>query len=434
MSTNTPKVRVGIVGFGTVGRATAEILASHAPDIAERCGATLEVSAVCRRTGIPDDQRPGGARVYTDWRELVASPDVDLVVETMGGTGEARLVVSAALEARKPVVTANKNLLAAHGEELLQLAARQNLPLGFEAAVAGGIPVIRAIAEGTAGDRLRAVYGILNGTANYILTRMDADGVEFAPALAEAQRLGYAEADPTFDVDGFDARDKLAILARLAFGVRVDNTAIHTTGIRGLSAIDMAYARRLNSTIRLIGAAESTEGGLSISVRPWLVNRRSMLAKVDGVYNAVFLEGERVGTQMFYGRGAGGEPTGIAVVSDLMEIARDFAAGHLSAKTAAGFRQPRALRICAEPPPVPWYLRLIIVDKPGMLARIAGILAEHEINIDYVVQEPHQNKQRLPFVITAEPVTEPRMLQAAAAIDASGATLEPSLLLRVAGN
>lgn len=425
-------VRIGIAGFGTVGRATADIIASHEAEIARRCGARLQVTAVCRRTPVPAGEMPAGARYAADWRALVDSPDVDLVVETIGGTGIAREVITAALEKGKPVVTANKNLLAAHGEELLQLAARHNLPLGFEAAVAGGIPVIRAIAEGTAADRLRAVYGILNGTANYILTRMEADGVEFGEALAEAQRLGYAEADPSFDIDGFDVRDKLAILTRLAFGGRIAPASIATTGIRGLSAIDMVYARRLQSTIRLIGAAELSPGGLSISVRPWLVHRRSMLAKVEGVNNAVFLEGERVGVQMFYGRGAGGDATGIAVLSDLMEIARDFAGGHISAKTAIGFREARDLHLCPEPPPVPWYLRLIIVDRPGMLARIAGILAEHDINIDYVVQEPDQPKQRLPFVITAEPVSEPRMLQAAAAINASGAALEPCLLLRVA--
>lgn len=424
-------VRVGIAGYGTVGRATAQILAAQPERIAARCGARLEVTAVCRRTPVAAGKAPVGARVYRDWRELVASPDVDIVVETIGGTDAARAVVRAALTAGKPVVTANKNLLAAHGEELLELAAAQRLPLGYEAAVAGGIPVIRALAESSAGDRLHAVYGILNGTANYILSRMESDGVEFSFALAEAQRRGYAEADPTWDVDGLDARDKLAILARLAFGGRVDPARIGVMGIRNVTAMDMVYARRLEASIRLVASAQLGESGVAISVRPWLVPRRSLLAQVEGVNNAVFLEGERLGTQMFYGRGAGGDPTAVAVLSDLMEIAADLAGGKLAAKAAAGFRETADLAISAEPPPVPWYLRLVIRDRPGVLARLAAGLAAHGINIDFVLQEPGMPKERLPFVITVEPVSEPLMLRAAAALDAAGDLLEPVLLLRM---
>lgn len=424
-------VRVGIAGFGTVGRAVAAILQSHAHDIAQRCGARVHVSVVCRRSQMAAADVPAGAEAVQDWRRVVESPNVDLVVETMGGTGAARELALAALEHGKPLITANKNLLAAHGEQLMRLAQQQNLPLGFEAAVAGGIPVIRAIAEGTAADRLRAVYGILNGTANFILTRMEAEGAEFNVVLQEAQRLGYAEADPTADVDGIDARDKLAILARLAFGVRVLPTSIPTTGIRGLGVTDMIYARQLRSVIRLVGAAEYSDAGLALSVRPWLVDQRSMLAKVEGVNNAVFVEGERVGTQMFYGRGAGGDATAVAVLSDVMEIAGDWAAGRTSAKFAGGFLPTRDLLLCRVPAAVPWYLRLMIRDRTGVLARVAAILAEHGINIDFVLQQPGMNKERLPFVITVEPVSEPDLMRAIAAIDATDAVLEPVLPLRM---
>jgi homoserine dehydrogenase len=423
-------IRVGIAGFGTVGQATARILASHQAEIAARCGAVLCVTAICRRS--PIAAPAFGVTVHSDWRALVTNPEVDIVLETIGGVTEARAVVETALESGKPVVTANKNLLAAQGEALMKIADRRNVPLGFEAAVAGGVPVIRAIAEGTAADRLRSVHGILNGTANYILTRMEAGGVEFAEALSEAQRLGYAEADPSFDVEGIDARDKLAILARLAFGGKVDAGAIATMGIRELTAVDMVYAAKLDATIRLVGAAEKHANGVALTVRPWLVPRRDLLAKVEGVNNAVILAGERAGVQMFYGPGAGGDPTAIAVLSDLMEIAGDMVTGRLAAKPASGFRETNDLPLCHQPPPVRWYLRLVIDDAPGVLARVAGILGRHEINIDFVLQEPNLNKRRLPFVITVEPVSEPLLLRALVELDRDPALQAPVLPLRMA--
>ena len=325
-------VRVGIIGFGTVGRATADIISKHADLIEQRSGVRLAVVAVCRRSSLQPGEIPSGARSVSDWKKLVRADDVDVIVETMGGTDQSLQLVRAALEQGKPVVTANKNLLAEHGDELFALAASRNLPIGFEASVAGGIPILRVIHESTAGDRLRAVHGILNGTANYILTQMEARGIEFGEALEEAQKAGYAEADPTFDIDGLDARDKLSILARMAFGGRLPVSSIPTYGIRQIRAVDIHSAHGLDSTIRLVGSAEQTDSGLEVSVRPWLVSRRSMLAKVEGVNNAVFLVGDNIGTQMFYGRGAGGDATGAAVVSDLIEIARDLAAGQLQAK------------------------------------------------------------------------------------------------------
>jgi homoserine dehydrogenase len=425
------QVRAGIVGFGTVGRATADIIAKHADLIAQRSGVRLNVTAVCRRSGIPQQDIPDGARAFADWKLLLQNPNVDVVVETMGGTGESRLLLRAALEKGKPVVTANKNLLAECGDELFALAATRNLPIGFEASVAGGIPILRVIHESTAGDRLRSVHGILNGTANYILTQMESRGIEFDEALAEAQKSGFAEADPAFDIDGQDARDKLCILARMAFEGRLSVAKIPTYGIRHVRAVDIHSANRLDSTIRLVGSAEQTEAGLELSVRPWLVSRRSMLAKVEGVNNAVFLAGDKIGTQMFYGRGAGGDATGAAVVSDLIEISRDLAAGQLSAKNISGFLNTRELELCTHPRPVAWYLRLTVKDQRGIVARVAEVIAREAINIDSLEQEPHLPKDRVSFVITVEPVSEPVIRRAIETIDAFDFMVEPVFLLRI---
>jgi homoserine dehydrogenase len=425
------RVRVGIVGFGTVGHATADIIGKHADLIERRSGIRLEVAAVCRRSGVKPQDTPLGARSVSDWKELVQARDVDVVVETMGGTDQSLELVRASLQQGKPVVTANKNLLAEHGDQLFALAASRNLPIGFEASVAGGIPILRVIHESTAGDRLRAVHGILNGTANYILTQMETRGIEFEEALAEAQRAGYAEADPSFDIDGLDARDKLCILARMAFGVRLQVSRIPAYGIRQVRAIDIHSANRLDCTIRLVGSAELTEAGLEVSVRPWLVGHHSMLAKVEGVNNAVFLLGDRIGTQMFYGRGAGGDATGAAVVSDLIEIARDLAAGQLAAKKISGFVDAQEVQICENPRPASWYLRLTVKDQRGIVARVAEVIAQHDINIDSLEQEPHLPKARLSFVITVEPVSEPTIRRAVESINLFGFMVEPVLLLRI---
>lgn len=425
------QVRVGIAGFGTVGRATAGIIENHADLIVQRSGVRLVTTAVCRRSEVKREHLPTHARSTSDWKQLVHSDDVDVLVETMGGTDEALQLVRAGLKAGKPVVTANKNLLAGHGDELFALAMSCNLPIGFEASVAGGIPILRVIHESTAGDRLRAVHGILNGTANYILTQMESRGVEFDQALAEAQKAGYAEADPSFDIDGQDARDKLCILARMAFGGRLAVSKIPTYGIRQIRAIDIHSATRLDSTIRLVGSAEYTDCGLEVSVRPWLVGRRSMLAKVEDVNNAVFLLGDKIGVQMFYGRGAGGDATGAAVVSDLVEIARDLAAGHLGAKKVSGFLDSHDLEICERPRPVGWYLRLTVKDQRGIVARVAEVIAENDINIESLEQEPHLPKERLSFVITVQPVSEPTIRRAVETINAFDFMVEPVLLLRM---
>jgi len=424
-------VRVVIAGYGTVGRAAADILVSNADTIARRTGVLLEVAAVCRRSSIAAGSLPSGVRLVSDWKQIVEADDVHVVVETIGGTDAAFDIVRGSLERGKPVVTANKNLVAEHGDKLFELASEKQLPLGFEATVAGGVPIVRAISELTATDRLRSVYGILNGTANYILTKMESEGTQFDVALRQAQQAGYAEADPTFDIEGIDARDKLCILARLAFAGKLQASGIPVMGITRISATDIHYASRLDGAIRLVAAGERNGEDFELSVRPWMVNKHSMLAKVQGVHNAVFLVGEKVGTQMFYGRGAGGDPTGAAVVSDLVEISRLFAAGRLTAKKVPGFQDSRELTLCRQPHAVPWYLRLTVSDHPGIIAHVAQALAEQAININSVIQEPNMPKSRLSFVITVEPVSEAVIRKAVEQIDRAAFMLEPVLLLRV---
>lgn len=349
----------------------------------------------------------------------------------MGGTDQSLELVRAALEAGKPVVTANKNLLAEHGDELFSLAAARNLPICFEGAVASSIPIVRVIHESTAGDQLQEVHGIMNGTANYILSEMESRGIEFDSALREAQKAGYAEADPSLDIDGIDSRDKLCILARMAFGGRLITSRIATHGIRQIRAVHIRSVNRHDGTIRLIGSAENTDAGLEVSVQPWMVGRRSLLTRVQGVNNAIFLTGAKIGTQMLYGHGAGGDATGAVVVSDLIEIACEFAAGQLRAKRISGFAGGEELEVCQTPRPVRWYMRLIVKDQRGTVARLAELMAGHDIHLASLEQESHKETGLSSLVITVEPVSEPLMRRVTDAISAFEFVMEPVLLLRM---
>lgn len=427
---NAEQVRIGIIGYGTVGRATAEILSSHAEEISQKTGGvSIVVTRICRRKPRAAELGVNGIKVVSDWREVATADDVDIVVEAIGGTSVARDVVRTSLENGKAVVTANKALIALHGNELFALAQKKNLPIGIEATVAGGVPVIRAISEALAADRIQAVYGIVNGTCNYILTQMEQHGIEFAHALEQAQASGYAEADSSLDIDGLDARDKIAILARIAFGHSVPVSKIPVTGIRNITSVDFHYAHRLNSTIRLVASAERTDGGIHIAVQPWLEPRDSMLAKAAGANNAIFIAGESVGTQMLYGRGAGGSATGTAVLSDVLQIARQIARGQTESSLFDGFHRAEPLHPLPRPNPVSWFLRLTINDQPGILARTAEAIAREGINIDSVIQEPNMSKDRLSFVITLEPTLETTVQRAVEAINRFEFMRAPVLLL-----
>jgi homoserine dehydrogenase len=424
------QVRVGIIGYGTVGRATAEILSSHRDDISQRTGGiSIVVTRISRKRPRASELGVNEITVVSDWRQVATADNVDIVVEAIGGTSVARDVVRTSLENGKAVVTANKALIALHGDELFALAQEKRLPIGIEATVAGGVPVIRAISEALAADRIQAVYGIVNGTCNYILTQMEQHGIEFAHALEQAQAAGYAEADSSLDIDGLDARDKIAILARIAFGHAVRASEIPVTGIRNITATDFHYAHRLNSTIRLVASAERAAGGVHIAVQPWLEPRDSMLAKAAGANNAVFIAGENVGTQMLYGRGAGGSATATSVLSDVLQIARQIARGQTESSLLEGFQSTEPLRPLARPNPVSWFLRLTVNDQPGILARTAEAIAHEGINIDSVIQEPNMPKDRLSFVITLEPTLETTVQRAVEAINRFEFMKAPVLLL-----
>jgi homoserine dehydrogenase len=403
------QVRVGIIGLGNVGSGTLTILAENADRIALKLGFRLEVAAVCSRS-VHEKHVPaalGNVFRTTDWREVVMHPDVQIVVELVGGTGVASEIIEAAIANRKSVVTANKEIMAACGPEIWDRAIKAGINLAMEASVCGGIPIHAVLREGISGDNVVALYGILNGTCNYMLTEMEKRDVPLAKVLAEAQMLGYAEADPSADIDGFDARSKLVLLAALAFGEKITPSDIFMEGIRRISPIDFRYARTLKHTIRLICGARKIDDGLVLYVRPALIPSSTILAGVQGAYNAVWVKGEFGEDTFYYGWGAGSRPTGVAVVSDLMRVAREIRCG--SPERVSPFAHKRL----GDNSPVPvtlqkraYYLRFRVDDRPGIIATLAGILAKKKISLDAVLQEPCDTKRDLPFVITVEPTSE----------------------------
>lgn len=402
-------IGVGVVGLGTVGASTVRVLLEHQREINRRLGCKLDLKAVCSR-GIERldlswlQRRIQNVKIAADWRDVVRHPEVDIVVELVGNLESAHAIAAAALRGGKHLVTANKQLVAEYGLELVEQSQQAGRGLGIEACVAGGTPVLHAIREGLAGEHFTSVLGILNGTTNYILTEMEDRGCTFAEALAEAQQRGYAEPDPSADVEGHDARYKIAILAMLCFGAAVPVDEVPAEGIRAIDQVDFAYAHRLNHTIRLVAAAErSRGGGLRVSVRPMMIPRAAQLASVRGATNGVLLVGNKGGNTLITGRGAGGEPTAVAVLSDVIEIARDVLSGAAGA-TPLGYTAWHAAKLAPLGQQVAaFYLRLVVRDRPGILARVSGILARHRINIDSVLQEPGQSKVAMPFVLTLEP-------------------------------
>jgi homoserine dehydrogenase len=422
------EVGVGVVGLGNVGLGALQILSENAASIREKLGFSLTVKAVCSRSVEQKVLPPLGPKILrtADWREVVRDAEVDVVVEAIGGTATASQVIESALRERKSVVTANKELMALRGAELWDRASQNGVNLAMEASVAGGIPIHTVLREGIAGDCVMELYGILNGTSNFILTEIEKSNAAFQSVLAEAQQLGYAEADPSADVDGLDARSKLAILAALAFGERLTPEDIYTEGIRRIMPVDFAYAHQLKHTIRLVCVARQTPQGLQLSVRPSLIPQTAILAQVRGAYNAVWVRGKYGEDTFYYGRGAGPKPTGVAVVSDLMRVAREIRFG--SPERVSPFAHER-LGVY-KPLPVnthksPYYLRFRVEDKAGIIATLATILAKHQIGIDAVLQLPAENWRDLPFVVTTEPALEQSLRAAIAEIGGSDFLIEP---------
>ena len=421
-------VGVGIIGLGNVGSGTLQILIENAKSIQEKLGFPLELKTVCSRN-VQQKKLPvmDGSVVRTsDWRDVISNPEIDIVVELIGGTGTAAHIIEAALRQRKSVVTANKELMALRGAEFWNIANQNGVNIAMEASVAGGIPIHTVLREGIAGDRILELYGVLNGTSNFILTEIEKSGAAFESVVAEAQQLGYAEADPSADVDGLDARSKLAILAALAFGERLTPADIYTEGIRRVMPVDFQYAHQLKHTIRLLCLARETGQGLLLSVRPSLIPQSAILAHVKGAYNAIWIRGAYGEDTFYYGRGAGSKPTGVAIVSDLMRVAREIRFG--SPERVSPFAHERLGEykpLLMATQELPYYLRFRVEDKAGIIATLATILAKHDIGIDAVLQLPREDWRDLPFVVTTEPAKEQSIRDAILDIGAADFLVEP---------
>lgn len=423
-------LKVALAGLGTVGGGTLKLLDAGKERIRERSGRPIHLVAVAERdstklTGLP----LGGAAVFADAGRLADEADYDVLVELIGGSdGIARTVCERAIARGRHVVTANKALLAHHGTALARAAESAQVSLRYEAAVAGGIPIIKALREGLAGNAITSIYGILNGTSNYILTTMRKTGRSFDDVLAEAQRLGYAEADPSFDVDGVDAAHKLTILASVAFGCAVDFKAVHIEGIRHISPLDIQFANDLGYRIKLLGIARMTEHGIERRVHPCMVPLGTPIAHVDGVFNAVVVDGDFVDKTMYEGRGAGEKPTASAVVADLIDIAAGRVAPTLGVPVSALKNIPAApmdrLRNS-------FYVRLMVVDRPGVFAEIATALGEHGVSMESVLQRGRAPGEAVPVVLTTHDTEEGALGLALAKIASLGTVVETPRLIRI---
>ena len=393
-------VNIGICGLGTVGGGTFSVLRDNAELITARAAAQLQVVHVGMRRDMPSADL-SGIRVSRDIFEVARDPEVDILVELIGGTTVARELVEVAIVAGKHVVTANKALIAEFGNSIFALAEKHGVEVRYEAAIAGGIPIVKALREGLAGNRIEWLAGIINGTGNYILTEMRDRGREFADVLAEAQALGYAEADPAFDVEGTDAAHKLVILASLAFGIPLQFDAVYTEGITKLTTQDVGYALELGYIIKHLGIAKQTDEGVELRVHPTLIPNDLLLSDVDGVKNAILVEGSAVGPTLYYGAGAGAQPTASAVVADLIDLARDFGEdGTKMPALGVALDNLRNLPIIPiEQVKTPWYLRMEVADKPGVLSRVASIFSEQGISIEALIQKAPGQGQTLVSLI-----------------------------------
>jgi homoserine dehydrogenase len=414
-------VKVGVCGLGTVGSGTYKLLQENAAEIAGRAACDIVVGRVGARRDNPDCAT-GDTPLSRDIFDVARDPDVDILVELIGGTDTALELVREALANGKHVVTANKALIAEFGNELFDEAQSAGVSIAYEAAVAGGIPIIKALREGLAGNRILWLAGIINGTGNFILSEMRDKGREFSDVLAEAQALGYAEADPTFDVEGIDAAHKLVILASIAFGMPLQFDKVFTEGITRVATSDLEYAEELGYRIKHLGIARRAEDGIELRVHPTLVPEKRLLANVNGVKNAVLVEGDAVGPTLYYGAGAGAAPTASAVVADVIDLAREIASGQKPVVRALGV-QPEA--ICEqtilpiEAVHTAWYMRMIAEDKPGVLSEVARICSEAGISIEALIQkEPEEGETRVPLIILTNRVREAELVAAAAQIEA----------------
>ena len=428
-------IQVGLLGIGTVGSGTFKVLQRNQHEIQRRAGCGIEIAMVAdldvaRARSIVGD----GVQVVGDARQVIADPSIDVVVELIGGYGIAKALVLEAISAGKHVVTANKALLAVHGTEIFAAARNKGVVVAFEAAVAGGIPIIKALREGLTANRIEWIAGIINGTTNFILSEMRSKGLDFGVVLKEAQRLGYAEADPTFDIEGVDAAHKATIMSAIAFGTPVQFAQAHVEGITQLQAADIRYAEQLGYRIKLLGLTRRRPEGIELRVHPTLVPATRLIANVEGAMNAVMVQGDAVGTTLYYGKGAGSEPTASAVIADLVDIARLHTADPEHRVPSLAF-QPGAV---ADTPILPiaevvtsFYLRLRVADEAGVLAQVTSILAERGISIDALLQrESGEGESQTDVIILTHDTVEGRMREAITAMQALPTVLAPIVRLR----
>jgi homoserine dehydrogenase len=427
-------INVGILGFGTVGTGTAKILIQNRNLMKDRTGIDINL----KRIADIDTKRDRGIKLskgvlINDADALISDPDIQIVVELIGGTTVAKEMVLKAIRNGKHVVTANKALLATHGKEIFRAAEKAGVRVGFEASVAGGIPIIKIISEGLVANRIRSIYGIINGTTNYILSKMSDENAEFSDVLKEAQKLGYAEADPTYDIEGIDSAHKLAILASLAYGTQFSLKDVYTEGITAISAMDIEFARELGYKLKLLAITKETDGKIELRVHPTMVPEDFLISKVDGVFNAVYVEGDAVGSTLYYGRGAGDMPTGSAVVSDIVDISRaildktagrnPFSPGSGNSKNLLKMEDVRSM----------YFFRFSALDKPGVLSRISGILGKYNISIASVIQKDRREGKAVPLVVLTHRAREKDVTSALKEINKLPVVAGKTVFIRVEG-
>jgi homoserine dehydrogenase len=418
-------INVGLLGIGTVGGGTFTVLQRNAEEITRRAGRPIRITVVAdKNVELAKKVTAGACRVTDDAFSVVADPEVDIVVELIGGYGVAKELVLKAIANGKHVVTANKALLATHGNEIFKAAQDKGVMVAFEAAVAGGIPIIKALREGLSANRIEWIAGIINGTTNFILSEMRDKGLSFDTVLKEAQRLGYAEADPTFDIEGVDAAHKITILSSLAFGIPMQFDKAYIEGISKLDATDIKYAEQLGYRIKLLGITKRTEEGVELRVHPTLIPTKRLIANVEGAMNAVVVQGDAVGATLYYGKGAGAEPTASAVIADLVDVTRMATADPMNRVPHMAF-QPNAMSDLKILPMddviTSYYLRLRVQDKPGVLADITRILADEQISIDAVIQkEPEEDEVQTDLIMLTHHTREKRINAAILKIEALG--------------
>lgn len=421
------ELKVGIIGLGTVGTGTAKILLSQRDLIKKRTGVDIILKKIADRdlSRKREISLPEGILIRDAW-EVIRDSEIDVVVELVGGINPAKDFIIEALKNSKHVVTANKALLAEDGNDIFFLAKEKGLQLGFEASVGGGIPIIKVMREGLVANKILAIYGIINGTTNYILTKMTDEGIDFQDALREAQSLGYAEADPTLDIEGIDSAHKITILASLAYGIPLSFQKVYCEGITKITAQDIAFAKEFGYKIKLLAITKIIDGEIEIRVHPTMVPENYLIAKVDGVYNAIYVEGDSVGATLYYGRGAGSMPTGSAVVADIIDIAKGANSFPLD------FSQKLSIKPIEEIECM-YYFRFTALDKPGVLSKISGVFGEHNISIASVIQKGRSKAGAVPLVILTHKAKEKDVLQALEKIDKLPVVAAKSVFIRVEG-